>query len=309
MPQWAGSSWYFLRYIDPHNDNELASMEELKYWLPVDWYNGGMEHVTRHVIYSRFWHRFLYDIGVVPTKEPYAKRTAQGLVLGPDGDKMSKSKGNVIDPLDVVSEYGADTLRAYILFMGEYGLECPWNENGIKGVSRFLEKVYNYQNKLNDKKGYTKELENIINKTIKKVSDDFEAMKFNTAISALMIMCNEYDKQESISKDDYKILLTLLNPIAPHVTEEINDVVLKNKQISSFEWPTYDESKCIDETVQVACSVNGKLRATISVPTGTSNDELVKLAKEQENVQRFIEGHEIVKEIVVPNKIVNIVVK
>ena len=309
MPQWAGSSWYFLRYIDPHNDNELASMEELKYWLPVDWYNGGMEHVTRHVIYSRFWHHFLYDIGVVPTKEPYAKRTAQGLVLGPDGDKMSKSKGNVIDPLDVVSEYGADTLRAYILFMGEYGLECPWNENGIKGVSRFLEKVYNYQNKLNDKKGYTKELESIINKTIKKVSNDFEAMKFNTAISSLMIMCNEYDKQESITKDDYKILLTLLNPIAPHVTEEVNDVVLHNKEISSFEWPSYDESKCLDEDVQIACSVNGKLRATIEVAVDTDKDELIKLAKEQENVQRFIEGHEIVKEIVVPNRIVNIVIK
>ena len=309
MPQWAGSSWYFLRYIDPHNDNELASMEELKYWLPVDWYNGGMEHVTRHVIYSRFWHHFLYDIGVVPTKEPYAKRTAQGLVLGPDGDKMSKSKGNVIDPLDVVEEYGADTLRAYILFMGEYGLECPWNENGIKGISRFLERVYNYKDKLNDNKGYTKELESIINKTIKKVSEDFEAMKFNTAISALMIMLNEYDKQESISHDDYKILLTLLNPIAPHVTEELNETVLKNKEISSFEWPTYDESKCVDDTVKIACSVNGKLRATIEVPVDTPKDELVKIAKEQENVQKHIEGHEIVKEIVVPNKIVNIVIK
>ena len=309
MPQWAGSSWYFLRYIDPHNDNELANMDELKYWLPVDWYNGGMEHVTRHVIYSRFWHRFLYDIGVVPTKEPYAKRTAQGLVLGPDGDKMSKSKGNVIDPLDVVNEYGADTLRAYILFMGEYGLECPWNENGIKGVSRFLERVYNYKDKLNNNKGYSKELESIINKTIKKVSNDFEAMKFNTAISSLMIMLNEYDKQDSITHDDYKILLTLLNPIAPHVTEELNEVVLHNKEISSFEWPTYDESKCVDENVQIACSVNGKLRATISVKAGTSNDELIKIAKEQENVQKHIEGHEIVKEIVVPNKIVNIVIK
>ncbi len=309
MPQWAGSSWYFLRYIDPHNDDELASMEELKYWLPVDWYNGGMEHVTRHVIYSRFWHHFLYDIGVVPTKEPYAKRTAQGLVLGPDGDKMSKSKGNVIDPLDVVNEFGADTLRAYILFMGEYGLECPWNENGIKGVSRFLEKIYNYQNKLNDKKGYTKELESIINKTIKKVSNDFEAMKFNTAISSLMIMCNEYDKQETITHDDYKVLLTLLNPIAPHITEELNDVALHNKEISTFEWPTWDESKCVDDKVQIACSVNGKLRATIEVAPNTDKDELINIAKEQENVKKHIEGHEIIKEIVVPNRIVNIVVK
>jgi leucyl-tRNA synthetase len=222
---------------------------------------------------------------------------------------MSKSKGNVIDPLDVVEEYGADTLRAYILVMGEYGLECPWNENGIKGISRFLEIVYNYKDKLNDNKGYTKELESIINKTIKKVSEDFEAMKFNTAISALMIMLNEYDKQESISHDDYKILLTLLNPIAPHVTEELNETVLKNKEISSFEWPTYDESKCVDDTVKVACSVNGKLRATIEVPVDTPKDELVKIAKEQDNVQKHIEGHEIVKEIVVPNKIVNIVIK
>ncbi len=309
MPQWAGSSWYFLRYIDPHNDNELASMEELKYWLPVDWYNGGMEHVTRHVIYSRFWHHFLYDIGVVPVSEPYAKRTAQGLVLGPDGDKMSKSKGNVIDPLDVVNEYGADTLRAYILFMGEYSLECPWNENGIKGVSRFLERIYNYKDKLNDKKGYSEKLESIINKTIKKVSNDYENMKFNTAISALMIMLNEYDKQDSITHEDYKILLTLLNPIAPHITEELNETVLHNKEISTFSWPTYDESKCVDENVQIACSVNGKLRATIDVSVNTSKEELLSLAKEQENVKRFIEGKEIVKEIVVPNKIVNIVVK
>ena len=309
MPQWAGSSWYFLRYIDPHNDNELASMEELKYWLPVDWYNGGMEHVTRHVIYSRFWHHFLYDIGVVPTKEPYAKRTAQGLVLGPDGDKMSKSKGNVVDPLEVIEEYGADTLRAYILFMGEYGLECPWNENGIKGVSRFLDRVYNYQHKLNDEKGYSKNLESIINKTIKKVSNDFESMKFNTAISSLMILLNEYDKQESITHDDYKIFLTLLNPIAPHITEELNDRVLHNKEISSFEWPTYDESKCVDEEVKMACSVNGKLRATISFPAGTSEEELLRVAKEHENMKKFIDGHEIVKEIVIPGRIINIVVK
>ncbi len=309
MPQWAGSSWYFLRYIDPHNDNELASKEELKYWLPVDWYNGGMEHVTRHVIYSRFWHHFLYDIGVVPTKEPYAKRTAQGLVLGPDGDKMSKSKGNVVDPLEVINEYGADTLRAYILFMGEYGLECPWNENGIKGVSRFLDRVYNYQNKLNDEKGFTKKLEPIINKTIKKVSNDFESMKYNTAISSLMILLNEYDKYETITKDDYRVFLTLLNPIAPHITEELNEIALHNKEISSQEWPKYDESKCADEEVTVSCSVNGKLRATISVPTNITADEQAKIAKEQENMKKYIDGHEIVKEIVIPGRIVNIVVK
>ncbi len=308
MPQWAGSSWYYLRYIDPNNDNELANMDELKYWLPVDWYNGGMEHVTRHVIYSRFWHHFLYDIGAVPTKEPYAKRTNQGLILGPDGDKMSKSKGNVIDPLDVISEYGADALRTYILFMGEYSLESPWNENGIKGVSRFLDRVYNFKNKLNDGSGYSKELESIIHKTIKKVTNDIETMKFNTAISALMIMLNEYDKVDTITKDDYVILLKLLNPIAPHITEELNSE-LGNNELFNDGWPEYDEEKTIDNEVKIACSVNGKLRATITASKDANKDELLKIAKEQENIIKHIEGKEIIKEIVVPGKIVNIVVK
>ena len=309
MPQWAGSSWYYLRYIDPNNSECLADAEALKYWLEVDWYNGGMEHVTRHVIYSRFWHHFLYDIGVVPTKEPYAKRTNQGLILGSDGEKMSKSRGNVIDPLDIISEFGADALRSYIMFMGDYAADCPWNDNGIKGISRFLDRVYNLQNKLNDNEGYTKELENIIHKTIKKVSNDIENMKFNTAISALMIMINEYDKVETISKDDYLVLIKLLNPIAPHVTEEINDVVLHNEELAYSAWPEYDESKTIDNEVSIAVSVNGKLRATIKVGVDMDKDELIKLAKEQENVIKYIEGHEIIKEIVVPNKIVNIVIK
>ena len=308
MPQWAGSSWYYLRYIDPNNDNELANMDELRYWLSVDWYNGGMEHVTRHVIYSRFWHRFLYDIGVVPTKEPYAKRTNQGLILGPDGDKMSKSKGNVIDPLDVISEYGADALRTYILFMGEYSLESPWNENGIKGVSRFLDRVYNYKDKLNNLVGYSKELETMMHKTIKKVTNDIETMKFNTAISSLMILLNEFDKVETITRDEYVTFLKLLNPIAPHITEELNNM-LGNKELFNDGWPEYEEEKTIDLMVQIACSVNGKLRATVSAPVNSTNEELLALAKEQENIIKHIEGKEIIKEIVVPNKIVNIVVK
>ncbi|MBQ7790117.1 MAG: leucine--tRNA ligase [Bacilli bacterium] len=309
MPQWAGSSWYYLRYIDPNNSECLADPEALKYWLEVDWYNGGMEHVTRHVIYSRFWHHFLYDIGVVPTKEPYAKRTNQGLILGSDGEKMSKSRGNVIDPLDIISEFGADALRSYIMFMGDYAADCPWNDNGIKGISRFLDRVYNLQNKLNDNEGYTKELENIIHKTIKKVSNDIENMKFNTAISALMIMINEYDKVETISKDDYLVLIKLLNPIAPHVTEEINDVVLHNPELAYSTWPEYDEEKTIDNEVSIAVSVNGKLRSTIKVGVDMDKEELIKIAKEQENVKKYIDGHDIIKEIVVPNKIVNIVIK
>ena len=309
MPQWAGSSWYYLRYIDPNNSECIADPEALKYWLEVDWYNGGMEHVTRHVIYSRFWHHFLYDIGVVPTKEPYAKRTNQGLILGSDGEKMSKSRGNVIDPLDIISEFGADALRSYIMFMGDYAADCPWNDNGIKGISRFLDRVYNLQNKLNDNEGYTKELENIIHKTIKKVSNDIENMKFNTAISALMIMINEYDKVETISKDDYLVLIKLLNPIAPHVTEEINDVVLHNPELAYSTWPEYDEEKTIDNEVSIAVSVNGKLRSTIKVGVDMDKEELIKIAKEQENVKKYIDGHDIIKEIVVPNKIVNIVIK
>ena len=309
MPHWARSSWYYLRYIDPNNSECLADPEALKYWLEVDWYNGGMAHVTRHVIYSRFWHHFLYDIGVVPTKEPYAKRTNQGLILGSDGEKMSKSRGNVIDPLDIISEFGADALRSYIMFMGDYAADCPWNDNGIKGISRFLDRVYNLQNKLNDNEGYTKELENIIHKTIKKVSNDIENMKFNTAISALMIMINEYDKVETISKDDYLVLIKLLNPIAPHVTEEINDVVLHNPELAYSTWPEYDEEKTIDNEVSIAVSVNGKLRSTIKVGVDMDKEELIKIAKEQENVKKYIDGHDIIKEIVVPNKIVNIVIK
>lgn len=309
MPQWAGSSWYYLRYIDPHNDKELASMDKLKYWLPVDWYNGGMEHVTRHVIYSRFWHHFLYDIGVVPTKEPYAKRTAQGLILGPDGDKMSKSKGNVVDPNEVVDVYGADVLRTYVLFMGDYALDCPWNDNAIKGVSRFLDKVYNLKDKLNDKEGYTKELEVIINKTIKKVSEDYESMKYNTGISELMKLVNSYIDINSITKDDYMILIKLLHPVAPHITEELNEILGNTKLVENSSWPKYDDSKVVDDVIVIAVQVNGKVRDTIKVRTDENKEVVENEAMSANNVKKHLEGKEIVKVIVVPNKIVNIVIK
>lgn len=308
MPQWAGSSWYFLRYIDPHNDKEFASREKLNYWMPVDWYNGGMEHVTRHVIYSRFWYHFLYDLGLVPTSEPYKRRTAQGLILGPDGEKMSKSRGNTIDPNTIVDEYGADTLRTYVLFMGDYGLEAPWNEQGVKGISRFLDRVYRLNKRLNDNKGYTSSFEGIINKTIKKVSDDIETLKYNTAISELMKLVNEYYAVESISKDDYTVLLTLLYPFAPHITEELNEMI-GNSPICKSSWPKYDEAKTIDETKEIAVQVNGKVRGTITIHVDDNEDIIKEKALNEENVKKHIEGKDIVKVIVIKGKIVNIVVK
>ncbi len=308
MPQWAGSSWYFLRYIDPHNDNEFASQEKLKYWMPVDWYNGGMEHVTRHVIYSRFWYHFLYDLGLVPTSEPYKKRTAQGLILGPDGEKMSKSRGNTIDPNTVVSEYGADTLRTYVLFMGEYGLEAPWNPQGVKGISRFLDRVYRLSENVVDGENYSQSLVNLIHKTIKKVSLDIESMKFNTAISELMKLVNEYYNVPSITKEDYKVLLTLLYPFAPHICEELNEK-MGYSPICEGVWPTYDEDKTIDDEKEIAVQVNGKVRGTIVVNADMDEESIKKMALEESNVSKHIEGKEIVKVIVIKNKIVNIVVK
>lgn len=308
MPQWAGSSWYFLRYVDPHNDKEFASREKLNYWMPVDWYNGGMEHVTRHVIYSRFWYHFLYDLGLVPTSEPYKRRTAQGLILGPDGEKMSKSRGNTIDPNTIVDEYGADTLRTYVLFMGDYGLEAPWNEQGVKGISRFLDRVYRLKERLNNNDGYTSSFESIINKTIKKVSDDIETLKYNTAISELMKLVNEYYAVESISKDDYTVLLTLLYPFAPHITEELNEVI-GNSPICKSSWPKYDETKTIDETKEIAVQVNGKVRGTITIHVDDSEDIIKEKALNEDNVKKHIEGKNIVKVIVIKGKIVNIVVK
>ena len=308
MPQWAGSSWYFLRYIDPDNDKEFASREKLNYWMPVDWYNGGMEHVTRHVIYSRFWYHFLYDLGLVPTSEPYKKRTAQGLILGPDGEKMSKSRGNTIDPNTVVSEYGADTLRTYVLFMGEYGLEAPWNPQGVKGISRFLDRVYRLSENVVDGEDYSQSFVNLIHKTIKKVSLDIESMKFNTAISELMKLVNEYYNVPSITKGDYKVLLTLLYPFAPHICEELNEK-MGYSPICEGAWPTYDEDKTIDDEKEIAVQVNGKVRGTIVVNADMDEESIKKMALEESNVSKHTEGKEIVKVIIIKNKIVNIVVK
>lgn len=308
MPQWAGSSWYFLRYTDPNNDHEFANYEKLKYWLEVDWYNGGMEHVTRHLIYSRFWHKFLYDLGLVPTSEPFKKRTAQGLILGPDGEKMSKSRGNVIDPLDVIEEYGADTLRCYVLFMGDYSIECPWNEDAIKGVSRFLDRVYNLKDRVTEGP-YTKELEVSIHKTIKKVSSDIEDMKFNTAIAELMKLLNLYYENVNISTKDYEVLIKLLYPFAPHITEELNKEVLNNDSLVYSKWPEYEEDKTKNDTFEMIVQVNGKLRDKVIVNSNITKEEMEALATKLPNVLKFTDGHEIIKTICVPNKLVNIVIK
>lgn len=308
MPQWAGSSWYFLRYSDPNNPKALASADKLKYWMPVDWYNGGMEHVTRHMIYSRFWNHFLYDIGVVPFKEPYKKRTTQGLILGADGEKMSKSRGNVVDPITIIDEFGADTLRTYILFLGEYEQSTPWSEQGIKGSRRFIERVYRLLEKVNNKEGYTKEVERVIHKTIKEVSYDLDNSKFNTAISKLMVLANEYTKLKEITKDDLMVLIKLLNPIAPHVSEEINALLENSQPLVYANWPTYIEELTTDLEIEIAVQVNGKLRGTFNVPKDSENELLESKALELENVKTQIEGKTIRKIIVVKNKIVNIVV-
>lgn len=308
MPQWAGSSWYFLRYCDPHNTQAIASKESLNYWLPVDWYNGGMEHVTRHLIYSRFWHRFLYDIGEVPVEEPYAKRTAQGLILGPDGEKMSKSKGNVVDPNDVVDEYGADVLRVYTLFMGDYASAAPWSESSVKGVKRFLDRVAGLCD-IAVGNGVTPKLESLFHKTIKKVSRDIEEMKFNTAVAAMMSLINEIYEVGSLTKDELGIFVRLLCPYAPHLCEEIWEF-LGNKELCAVaEWPKYDEAKTIDSTVEIAMQVCGKFKGTINIPADSSKDDVITAVKNTEKVAAAINGKNIVKEIYVPNKLVNIVVK
>lgn len=304
MPQWAGSSWYFLRYCDPNNDSAFASEEALKYWMPVDWYNGGMEHVTRHMIYSRFWHKFLYDLGLVPTSEPYAKRTAQGLILGPDGEKMSKSRGNVVDPNDVVDVYGADVLRVYVLFMGDYEQAAPWSESSMKGCKRFLDRVWNLQNILVDGDEYSDELKTLMHKTIKKVSEDIEAMKFNTAIAAMMSLINEITANGKINKAELKAFLTILNPFAPHITEEMYNSLgfgILNEQ----SWVEYDEALCVDSTVEIVVQLCGKIKARINVPANAGKDELLALAKE--SIADILQGKTIRKEIVVPGKLVNIV--
>ena len=309
MPNWAGSSWYFLRFMDPHNDKEFASMDAMKYWQRVDWYNGGMEHTARHLLYARFWVQFLYNIGLVPNKEMIWTRISHGMILGDNNEKMSKSRGNVVNPDDMVKAYGADALRVYEMFIGDYEKDAAWSENGLKGCKRFIDKIYRLKDKVNDSDLYTESLEILINKTIKKVTEDIDTMNYNTAVSALMILANAYDKLDTISRKDYRTLLVLLNPIAPHITEELNEILKLGKPICESEWLTYDENKINDETVNIAVSVNGKLRATFSVSKDIDKDELLNIAKSQENVIKHIEGHEIIKEIVVPNKIVNIVIK
>lgn len=309
MPQWAGSSWYFLRYVDPHNDKVFADAEKLKYWMPVDWYNGGMEHVTRHLIYSRFWHKFLYDIGEVPCDEPYMKRTAQGLILGPDGDKMSKSKGNVVDPLDVVNKYGADVLRTYILFMGDYGQATPWSDNSVKGCKRFLDRVWGLNDIVKSGDGYSKSLETPFHQTIKKVSADYDSMKFNTAIAALMTLINKIYDEGSLTKKELASFITLLNPVAPHITEEMWEMNGFDGMLCEQKWVEYDEAKTVEATIEIPVSVCGKLRGVVSVPADADKDAVIAAAKEDEKVQSFIAGKTIVKEIFVPGRMVNIVVK
>ena len=308
MPQWAGSSWYFLRYIDPKNDERFADPDKLKYWLPVDWYNGGMEHVTRHLIYSRFWHRFLYDIGELPTKEPYAKRTAQGLILGPDGEKMSKSKGNVVDPNDVVDVYGADVLRTYILFMGDYGAAAPWSENGVKGCKRFLERVSALTDMTADG-DMTDELDSLIHRTVKKVTGDIEEMKFNTAIAAMMGLVNKIYEVGSITKNELSVFIRLLCPFAPHLAEEMWETLGMSGFASLASWPEYDEAKCVDSTVEIAVQICGKLRGTVMIAADATAETAIAAAKANEKVAQALEGKQILKEIYVPGRIVNIVAK
>ena len=307
MPQWAGSSWYFLRYMDPHNDNALASKEALEYWSPIDWYNGGMEHTTLHLLYSRFWHKFLYDIGVVPTKEPYAKRTSHGMILGTNGEKMSKSKGNVINPDDIVNEFGADTFRVYEMFMGPFDQTAAWSMESIRGCGKFLDRVWNMQEILVDGDTYTKEAEKLMHKAIKKVSSDIEEMKFNTCISTFMTMVNEFYKLKRINKAEFKTFLTLLNPFAPHITEELNKLIGFENDISTYTWPEYDESKTIDDEINLPIQINGKLRANITI--SLDEDEAQVKEKVHQAIESRLEGKTIVKEIYVKNRIYNIVVK
>ncbi len=308
MPQWAGSSWYFLRYMDPHNDNALASKEALDYWKQVDCYNGGMEHVTRHLIYSRFWHRFLYDIGVVPTSEPYAKRTTQGLILAADGSKMSKSKGNVVNPDDIVQEYGADTLRTYILFIGDYGMAAPWSENGVKGAKKFLDRVMRIESLVTDEDIESKELDRELNITVKKVSQDYEEMKYNTAIAAMMSYVNVLYKQDKINKKYVKPLLQILNPVAPHVTEELWQKIGLEGYIFESKWPEYDESKMVADEIEIPVQVNGNVRYRITVPSDADEKTIEKVAKESPALANYLTGKEIKKVIVIKSKIVNIVI-
>ncbi len=310
MPQWAGSSWYYLRYMDPHNKEALASKEALDYWTSVDWYNGGMEHTTLHLLYSRFWHKFLYDIGVVPTKEPYQKRTSHGMILGENGEKMSKSRGNVVNPDEIVEEYGADTMRLYEMFIGDFEKSAPWSPSSIRGCRRFVDRFWNLQNILVDGDAIRPELESAFNKAIKKVGDDVENIKFNTAIAALMALINDVTSFGSISKKELAIFTILLNPFAPHVTEEMWDVCkLGDGIVAEQQWPAYDESKCKDDTVEIAVQVNGKIKAKLNIPVDAEQDEVLNIAKADENVAKAVENMNIIKEIYIKGRLVNIVVK
>ena len=307
MPQWAGSSWYFLRYTDPHNTEALASKEALKYWLPVDWYNGGMEHTTLHLLYSRFWHKFLYDQGIVPTKEPYQRRTSHGMILGENGEKMSKSRGNVVNPDDIVQAYGADTLRTYEMFIGAFDLSASWSEDGVKGCRRFLERVWKLQTIMTDEEGYSADMETKMHQTIKKVSQDFESLKYNTAIAAMMALINDFYKKNAVTKGEYKTLITLLNPVAPHITEELWQIIGGEGRVYETAWPEYDEAKTVESTVEIAVQINGKTRATMMIGKDDAKDDVI--AKAKENIADKLEGKNIIKEIYVPGRIVNIVAK
>ncbi|HBA37511.1 MAG TPA: hypothetical protein DCY94_02185 [Firmicutes bacterium] len=309
MPNWAGSSWYWIRYMDPHCETGIADMDAMKYWGQVDLYNGGMEHATRHLLYARFWNQVLFDNKIVPVREPFKKRVAHGMILGENNEKMSKSRGNVVNPDDMVKEYGADALRTYEMFIGDYSKDASWSENGLKGCKKFLDRIYRLQTKLNDSEEYSKDLERDINITIKKVTDDIETMNYNTAVSALMILLNAYDKRKTISKKDYRTILQLLNPIAPHITEEINEMCKLGKAFTESTWPTYDEEKMKTDTCEIGIQVNGKLRGSIEISTNDTEEDIKAKAFANENVSKYLEGKEVIKTIVIPKKIVSIVVK
>ena len=308
MPQWAGSSWYFLRYTDPGNDWALASQEAMKYWMPVDWYNGGMEHTTLHLLYSRFWHHFLHDIGVVPTGEPYLKRTSHGMILGEGGEKMSKSRGNVINPNDIVSQYGADTMRLYIMFIGDFEKAATWSSTAVKGCKRFLDRVWSMAQSLSPSAGLSPANEGAIHKTIKKVTSDIEELKFNTAIAALMSLLNTF-QENGATRGDFEVFLQLLNPFAPHITEELWQMLGNPNVLSTAPWPSYDEGKTKDERITFAIQVNGKFRSTVELEADSTDERIIEAAKGEEKVRRFIEGKEIVKTIVVKGKLVNLIVR
>ena len=308
MPQWAGSSWYFLRYIDPHNDNEFAAQEELKYWLPIDWYNGGMEHTTLHLLYSRFWHKFLYDIGVVPTSEPYMKRTSHGMILGSNGEKMSKSRGNVVNPDDVVDELGADAFRMYEMFMGAFDQAIPWQTDGARGCRRFLDRVWKLTDMLSDDKGVSKDLAFDVNTCIKKVSEDYEAMKFNTAIAAMMTLVNKFYSKGRITREELAVLVQLLNPVAPHITEEINEMCALGEELVRKPWPQVDEKALVLDSVEIAVQINGKIKGRINVPSTLTKDDAADFFAKNEEAQKLLEGKAVKKLIYVPGRLLNVVV-